>query len=55
VVSSWTDAELYRRGCATLFASWAEYARACEALAMACLPPDFLRTADHGGVGSPPR
>lgn len=31
MAASFTDAELYGRGCATLVASWAEYARACEA------------------------
>ena len=35
---AWTDTELYRRGCATLVASWAEYARACEAAAVRRLP-----------------
>jgi ribosomal protein S18 acetylase RimI-like enzyme len=38
VVSSWTDAELYRRGCATLVASWAEYASGCEAATVRRLP-----------------
>lgn len=38
MVSSWTETELYRRGRATLVASWTLYARACEAATVRRLP-----------------
>ena len=34
----WTAAELYRRGCATLLASWEEYARAATGATVRRLP-----------------